>query len=202
MSTNAPRTGDQAAAFLRAAHTGPLTWHRKCLQLQREARGLPAVYPSALAAALATPKAERVTRIADLRRGMVAYSDDPNDNNPAGHIYFIAGWSGPRDSPANLLTWSSDVLRTGGVDLVPVTFYKAHWGDTFQFGATWLNGYNFADLDAPPVATRGSLGENFDHAIEDVRKAIRLHRKAGHTQLVNALVADLQQMLATKKRWP
>lgn len=198
MSTKlAPRNAEQAAAFLKSAHDGQLVWRRLCLSLQRQARGLPAVYPSALAAAVATPESERVYKVADLRRGMVAYSDDPNDSNTAGHVYFIAGWKGPKSDPSNCLTWTNDALRSGGVDIVPITFYKANWGDGFQFGATWLNGYDFSDFNKPPQATRGTLGDNYLHAIEDIEKALRFHRRKGNTALVNALEKDLDRM---KKR--
>lgn len=201
---NAPRNSDQAAAFLRAAHDGPLVWRALCLKLQRQARGLPAVYPSALSAALATPLSERVTRVSDLRRGMVAYSDDPNDSNPFGHVYYIAGWDGPRDDPKNCLTWTNDARRQGGVDLVPLSFFRDQWGDRFQFGATWLNGYNFAEFDKAPAPDpgRGTIGGNLDHAIEDIRKAMRWHRGQGNTAIVNALAADLAALKETRNRFP
>src|SRR5690349_4041738 len=106
MSKVAPRSTKEAAAFLREAHNGPLVWDGLCLKLQRMARGLPAVYPSAIAAQLATPISERVYRQEDLRRGMVAFSDDPRDSSIFGHIYFIAG----RDKNNRILTWTNDAL--------------------------------------------------------------------------------------------
>lgn len=189
----APRSTKEAANFLRAAHTGPLIWKQLCLKLQRQARGLPAVYPSAIAAQLATPLTERVHRREDLRRGMVAYSDDPRDANVFGHIYFIAG----RDRDGRILTWSNDLRRSGGVDIVPLDAYENFWGDTFQFGATWLNGYDFSEFDKPPVETRGKLGDNYRAAMEDVAELERKHRKRGHTILADKLARDLEVM---KKR--
>lgn len=198
MSTKlAPRNADQAAAFIKHQHQTRANWRRMCLSLQRQARGLPAVYPSALSAALATPKSERVTKVADLRHGMIAYSDDPNDSNPAGHVYYIAGWSGPKSDPSNLLTWSNDVTSWyGGVGLVPITYYKANWGDGFQFGATWLNGYDFADFNkAPkPEPHRAKLGDNYAHALDDIERALAYHRKKGHKRLVKALERDVARM--------
>lgn len=200
----APRTSEQAADFMIRQHEIGARWSQMCLSLQRTARGLPAVYPSALSAAMATPLSERVMRVSDLRRGMVAYSDDPNDSNKFGHIYFIAGWSGSKDSLDNLLTWTNVV--GGAVEIVPITYYRANWGDSFQFGATWLNGYDFAEFDKPPKPVKGreTLGDNFEHAIEDIKKAIKsqerqaekgspAERKA-HQHLANMLKKDLERM--------
>lgn len=127
----APRNTNETAAFLKSEHDkGSLDWYLLCLSLQRQARGLPAVYPSAISAALATPERERVHNVSDLRRGMVGYCDDPNDSNPYGHIFFIAG----RSKSGTILTWTNDALRSGGVDVVPLDFYNKRWGDTFHFG--------------------------------------------------------------------
>lgn len=185
------RTTAETAAFLRAAHEGPATWRALCLKLQRMARGLPAVYPSALAAQLATPEEDRVYKLDDLRRGMVAYSDDPLDGNPYGHIYFIAG----RNDDGEILTWSNDARRSGGVDMVPLSFYQNVWGDKFQFGATSLNGYDLPEFEAPrPKPDRGRLGGLFQHSIEDLRKARAHHKKQGHDRLVAVLDRDLARM--------
>lgn len=191
MSKVAPRSTKEAAEFIRQEHTsGSLEWQGLCLKLQRSARGLPPVYPSAIAAQLATPEDERVYKREDLRRGMVAYSDDPRDNNVFGHIYFIAG----RDKNGRILTWSNDVRRSGGVDIVPLDFYQQYWGDEFQFGATWLNGYDFSEFDKPPVETRGKLGDNYRAAMEDIARLERKHRQKGHTILADKLKKDLEVM--------
>src|SRR5215216_5913970 len=63
----------------------------RCLQICRTARDLPAVYPSAKEAQDATPKEFRVTKIADLRKGMVLYFDDPHDSNQFGHVATMVG---------------------------------------------------------------------------------------------------------------
>jgi hypothetical protein len=200
----APKTTEEAAKFLNAQHSGPLKWRGMCLSLQRQARGLPAVYPSAIAAQHATPESERVRRVQDLRRGMVAYSDDPNDSNPYGHIYFIAGWFGKsKDNPDNLMTWTNDARRRGGVDMVPITFYRKNWGDNFQFGATWLNGYDFAEFNAKPkpAPERARLGDNYEHAIHDMEAAIKAHKAKGHDALVAVLERDLAHMKRVMKKY-
>lgn len=188
----APNSTEEAAAFLRAANAGPAKWLALCLQLQRMARGLPAVYPSALAAALATPEEDRVYSVADLRRGMVAYSDDPNDGNPYGHVYFIVG----RNDAGNVLVWSNDARRPGGVDIVDLSFFERYWGDHFQFGATSLNGYDFGEFEEKPKPKpgRAKLGDNFEHAMDDLRKAIKHHKEKGHDRLVAVLRRDLERM--------
>jgi hypothetical protein len=197
--TDAPRNTNEAAAFLRNEHeSGSREWKSLCQSLQRQARGVPAVYPSALSSAMHTPASERVHKIADLRRGMVAYSDHPSDSNPFGHVYFIIGrkkGSVPSD-PSGILTWTN--LSDGRVGVVPLSYFLNSWGDPFQFGATWINGFNFADFDAPPKPDRPSLGDTFQHAMEDIRKSIRFHEGKGHPALVRALKRDLARM---EKRW-
>lgn len=199
----APRSTEQAADFLNKAHSGPSKWRSMCLSLQRQARGLPAVYPSAISAMHATPQAERVTSLHNLRRGMIAYSDDPNDSNRFGHIYFIAGWFGKSmDNPDNLMTWTNDARRSGGVDMVPITFYRKNWGDTFQFGATWLNGFDFSEFNvAAPKPIEVHLGENYAHAIKDLEAAIQNHSAKKHTGLVDLLKKDLAHMKDVQKTY-
>lgn len=197
--SDAPRNAKEAASYLKGQITsGSHAWQSLCLKLQRVARGLPAVYPSAVTAARATPESERVEKFDGLKFGMVAYSDHPTDSNEFGHIYFIAGRKKgyKLSDPDGILTLTN--LADGSVGVVPLSFYLRSWGDPFQFGATWLNGYNFAEFDKPPVSERGDLGENYQHAMEDVRKAIRFHEGKGHTRLVTALKRDLERM---ENRW-
>lgn len=193
--------GDQFQ-FLRDAHDGPPVWRGYCLRLARMAPRLPAVHPSAVAAQQATPRRNRVHDIQDLRRGMVAYFDDPNDSNPYGHIVTVAGWVNqePTDSLDDLLCWSNDAARTGGVDLVRASFFPAAWGDEFQFGATSLNGYDLPGYQAG-VRRHALIGDALDQAIRDIRAAMREHRAAGHTRLVNALARDLAELKQTRARF-
>ena len=193
----APRSTDETAAFLRQqAQSGSTSWRAMCLKLQRMARGLPAVYPSALSAAIATPEEDRVYKEDNLRRGMVGFSDDPNDGNPYGHVYFIAGRS---KKSGEIITWTNDARISGGVSMVQLGFYERKWGDKFQFGATSLNGYDFAEFNKPPKPKYGSLGENFDEAIQRLRAAISYHDSKGHSRLVRMLRVDLRELRGTKR---
>lgn len=205
--SDAPRTGNEACAYYRQQITsGSTAWLRRCLALARIARGLPAVYPTANAAALATPKAERVHDIGALRRGMVVYYGTPDDDNPADHIGTVAGWQGNKITGklADLLVLSNDVVagKPGAVGLVHGDYFPRNWGDPLMFGATWLNGYNFADLDAGKVIPpRNPLGSDFDAAEASLRKAIRRHRESGHTRIVAALSRDLAEMVQTRREF-
>lgn len=199
---DAPATRPEQFQFLRDAHDGPLIWKGFCLRLAREAAQLPAVHPSALAAAHATPAAHRVREVSGLRRGMVAYFDDPRDGNPFAHVATVAGWDGGKvtDSLDDVLMWSNDAARTGGVDMVRGSFFPEKWGDAFMFGATSLNGFDLPGYNngAPRLA---SLAGALDRAIADLRRAIREHRAAGHHRLVAALSRDLDEVKQTRDRF-
>jgi len=195
---DAPRTTKQAAEYLRYQAQHNIRWSQLCLKLQRSARGLPGVYPSALSAALHTPEKERVYKVENLRRGMVSYSDRAGDSNPYGHVYFIIGRKKGYSpgNPDGVLTWTN--LSGGVVGVVPLSYYMNSWGVPFQFGATWLNGYDFSEFDKAPVPVRPSLSDTYQHAIEDVKKSIKFHKDKGHNNLVTALEKDLERM---KNRW-
>jgi len=203
---NAPADAAAANAFCRKQHTTGADWHRKCLQLAREARRLPAVYPTALAAANATPKTERIYEVSRFRRGMVLYYDDPNDSNAAAHVATMAGWKNNKITGrlSDTLVWSPDVIpgKEGAVGLVAGDYFPRYWGDPLLFAATWLNGYNFADLDRATVPPGNPLGSDFDAAIAAIEKSIRAHRKAGHTRIVAALVQDLAELRETRAKFP
>lgn len=195
-----PRNTKETAEFIRNERANPSkSWKGRCLELQRTARGLPAVHPSALSAALATPEEDRVYKIEDLRRGMVAYSDDPNDSNPYGHTYFIAG----RSVDNTIWTWSNDVDDVHNIGLVPLSFYDYSWGDKFMFGAISLNGYDLLGTNGLPVAKPGHdfLGKNYEEAIKAVKKAISYHKTTGNARLVAALRRDLAKLILTKEKF-
>ncbi len=193
----APRNSEEAAKFLRNQSTDPVkNWARMCLQLQRTARGVPAAAPSALSAALMTPKSERVKKVSDLRRGMVAYCDDPNDSNPFGHIFYVAG----RDRNGTILTWTNDAKGAGSVSIVPLSFYRTNWGDSFQFGATWLNGFDFSDFNKPPVPVEKDyevLGDRYSRVLNDLIK-IKETKKG---PLKEALERDINRMQKRMERF-
>lgn len=202
---NAPATRAEQFQFLRDQIAGPLKWKALCLSLARQAPGLPAIYPSALAAQHATPASRRYP-LARARRGMVAYFDDPNDSNRFGHIVTVAGWDGKGRTLGDLIVVSNDAKRTGGVDVVRGSFFPEHWGDAFVFATDWLNGYDLPGYDADavpkPAPGRETIGKNLDHAIADIRRAVRAHRKAGHRARAAALLVDLRELIETRKKYP
>lgn len=140
---------------------GDLEWYRNhqttaqigfnpdgmCLAICRTSREIPPQQPSAAAAAKATPQKFRVHRIRDLRKGMKIFVDDPNDSNKFGHIVTMAGrvkgfdW----DDPNDVIVWTNSVV-SGKLVKVRLTYFQQHWGDKYQFGAFYLNGY---ELDYP-----------------------------------------------------
>lgn len=66
-------------------------------------------------------------------------------------------------------------------------------GDPGNFDThTWLD---------TPAPDPGHVGHALDHAIADVRKALRRHRAAGHTAIARALAADLAELKATRAKY-
>ncbi len=190
----APKTTDEAAEFIRyQVATDTDAWYRQCLVLQRTARGIPALAPTALAASYLVPESERVYNVDDWRRGMVGFCDDPNDANEAGHVFFICG----RDDERTVVTASNDVRAPGHVDYVPLEFYRERWGDTLQFAATWLNGYDFSEFNKPPKPTRDydTVGEWYLDFIDRLKK-VRHHKKQkpGTDRVVRLLTRDIDRM--------
>lgn len=192
----APRNTEQAAAFLKdEVISGSHEWERLCLKLQRTARGIPAMYPTALSASMSIPKSERIYNIDDARRGMVGFSYDPRIPGTAGHIFAFTG-----RHKGVMITSTNDAKEPGAVDYVPFNFYKEQWGQTFQFAATWLNGYDFSDFNKPPEPVHtGSLGEQYAESMRILEKVYyQKRRKFGpENALVLALKRDLNKM---KKR--
>lgn len=189
----APRNTEEAAAYLRRLHeTDNRNYLRRCLVVQREARGIPALMPTALAAAHLTPESERIYDVKDWRRGMVGYCDDPNDSNTAAHIFYIIG----RNKSDQILTWSNDVKDPGAIDLVRLNFYKERWGDDTMFAATWLNGYDFSDFNKPPKPEKdfNTLGDRYADAIEQLIKIRDDKYKRGANRVVRALSRDIERM--------
>lgn len=197
----AGHTSNEAAAWLGTQRKSGKSWFRQCLILQRLARDIPPLAPTAFTASQLTPARERVPHLADLRRGMVGFSKGAD---PAGHIFFILGRRKGFDhaDPDGILTESNDVVsgRTGAVGIVPLSFYRVHWGHTFLFGATWLNGYDFADFNKAPVPVHPTLGANYEDAIASITKAVKSHAKDKDPALHDLLVRDLAHMKAVYKK--
>ena len=165
-----------------------------CLKVCRTAR---LIGPGALTAKIsqdATPKAHRVHRVRDLRKGMVLYFDDPNDSNKAGHVVTMIGrvpgfdW----DDLDDVLVETNSVV-SGRLVVVRASYFLKHWGDPFQFGATWLNGQV---LDVNEVRTRvvrfKKSGPKFDVGLLDA--AIEKGHRSDLRKYVNRIedaVADL-----------
>jgi len=195
MARVAPRSSAQAIEFCREQdRTNTTRWYRMCQMLQRQARGLPAVYPTAASAQAATPASERVG-LTGLKPGMVAFT---KGSNPAGHIVLVDRWTSNVKRPENLLVWSNDMAADGkGVALVPLSRILNGWRHSFQFGATWLNGYDFSEFDKPATPARGTISKNYEHGLEDIEKAIKFHEKKGNTDLVKLMKRDRRLMLRT-----
>lgn len=195
----AGRNTGQTADWLTLQRRSGNNWYRMCLALQHDARQIPSLAPTAYTASQLTPAKERVPHLADLRRGMVGYTKGAD---PAGHIFFILGRRSGFDleDPDGILTESNDVVagKKGHVGIVPLSFYRTHWGHTWLFGATWLNGYDFADFNKPPKPVHPTLGANYEDAIKSITKAVKAHAKDKDQDLHDLLVRDLAKM---KKRY-
>lgn len=165
-----------------------------CLKICRTARDLPAVYPSAKAAQDATPHQYRVTKVADLRRGMVLYFDEVGDSNPYGHVCTMVGRVKGFDwDDLNDVLVETNSVKSGQVVVVRASYFEKYWGDKFQFGSAWLNGY---PLDIPTRATRV---ERFKRSgpvfnVRHLDKAIRKDGRADIKRYRNEIDAAVTEL--------
>lgn len=111
-----------------------------CYKVCRTARNIGPKYLTAKQGQDATPEEHRVHKIRDLRKSMVIYFDDPSDSNRAGHIVTMIGRVANfnPDDLADILVETNSVVANQVV-VVRGDYFLRHWGDKFQFGATWLN---------------------------------------------------------------
>lgn len=140
-----------------------------CQKVCRTARDLPAVYSTAKRSQDATPKEHRFYKVADWRKGMVLYVDDPNDSNAAGHIVTIVGRvkGFDPDNAHDVLVKTNSVL-SGRLVVVRADYFTDAWGDKIQFASDWLNGAVldvFARQEKPPVGL--AQVENFQESRPD-----------------------------------
>jgi hypothetical protein len=198
------RTTDQALDWYKTHKTASALGFDPdgmCLKVVRSARNILPKYPSALSAQLATPEQYRVFSLNDVRRGMIGYFDEPDDENPFGHVITFLG----RDEDKFLLTWTNGV-KENALAIVYASYFIRNWGDRFQFAATWLNGvellgFQKAEPKPDPMPEPVRVLRNLRHAIEDLRDMIRVHRRKGHMRLVHALERDLTKLQETLKEF-
>lgn len=197
----APRNTPDSIAWFHEERRLDHRYPGECLILQRSGRGIPPLAPTAHAAQVITPTRERVYKLENLRRGMIGYTFG---SNPAGHVFDILGRKKgfDLDDPDGILTLTNDADEEapGAIRVVALSFYKNQWGHEWQFGATRLNGYDFADFNAPPKVP-AHLGTTYHHAIEDMKKAIAHHKAEGHDVLVAGLENDLERMQKRYHHW-
>lgn len=152
-----------------------------------------------------TPDQYKVRDVAKLEPGHVAYFDDPNDSNPFGHIVTVmARLKGyPKSDLNGIIVRSNDVV-TGEVAPVRASYFQLHWGDAFQFGSDWLNGYVFTDMVPPPPKPKL---ERVKHALANLKesrnilkRAMEHNQKVGNVRVTNALSRDIKRLDKTIAR--
>lgn len=180
-------TTPQTFEFLREQERTDADWFRLCLGLQRTARGLPAVAPSAIASAGMVPRGERVTKLAQLSRGMAAYWRVGDFGHIAAVIRRRPGTA--TQTPID----SSDAPASHGVGRVPVEWFAEHWGADFLFGAYSINGF---DLRHPPKVKPGTaeLIERLNGAIAALRRADAVAERRDFPGVEAAIEADIERM--------
>lgn len=128
-NSNPKARGALVAASNEASHGGPV-WKGLCLRFVRTMLEIPSGAPTAIAAWKAVPS--------KLTHSWY--------NAPAGVPVF---WSGGSTGAGHIAIadgtgkcWSSDILREGHVDLVPITLIAAKWGLHYLGWSEQLNGVN------------------------------------------------------------
>lgn len=125
------RSYPQAKAYAQAQHTAPSLYVRQgghCQMFARQCVGSGAWANSAIDAWHAIPAAHRHSGVP--RPGSIAYYDKAAvpDYREFGHAVFVIE-SGK--------VWSTDALRFGRVDIVPYTWFGAHWGMRYLGWIDW-----------------------------------------------------------------
>lgn len=169
-----------------------------CLKICRTARNIDAMFPSALSAQQATPASKRITKVADITKGMILYYDDPRDSNPFGHIVTAAGWASEGRTLHDLIVWTNSV-RANVLVAVRGDYFPQHWGDQFQFAATWLNGQDLLlpKVAAPKPPEKLIRPTRLRKAIALLEDSIEFHRSQGNDRIVQALRRDIKELRRT-----
>lgn len=168
-----------------------------CLKVCRVARNIGPKYPSAISAQIATPKDDRVYEINKITGGMVAYYDDPNDENPYGHIVTVAS-NDKTGKLSGLVVWTNSI-KADTLVRVRGDYFGRVWGDKFQFAARSLNGVDLLlpRPPAPAVPKMTALRE----AHSTLWKLRDNHKAKGHTRWVEALSRDIKELEETINRF-
>jgi hypothetical protein len=160
-----------------------------CLKVTRTARNIPAKFLTAKQAQDATPSAHRITRVRDLRRGMVAYYDDPRDSNRAGHVVTLIGRVRDFD-PESLhdVLCVTNTVKMNELTVVRADYFEQFWGADFQFAATILNE---VELDVP---NHGSKIERF-HDTEPIYDLSLLMKAAQNRPKAKRILDQIQSQV-------
>lgn len=186
---------------------GTLKWYRehettkqigfdpdgRCLQIVRTARAIGQMYPSAISAQHATPAKYRITDLSKIRNGMVMYFDDPNDDNPFGHVVTVTAHEKVMRTLADI-TVRTNSVKANTIVPVKADYFGKHWGDKFQFAATWLNGQ---ELTFPPKAPPKPSLTPLLHARNDLQSMVNIAKANKNDRLVTALTRDLVEINQT-----
>lgn len=170
-----------------------------CLKVCRTARDIPARYLTARDAQDATPSEYRIFNVANLRRGMVGFFDDPNDANRAGHIATLIGRvKGADVEDLHDTLWETNSVKANELVIVRGDYFEKFWGDKFQFGATWLNGFV---LDVPArKKEKGPQGKvrlnNFRQSRPDWDVKILDRLQASGAMRMRAKIAGIEKAVA------
>lgn len=114
-----PRTPAQAIAWATAAATGPAGWYRRCLAFTAQAYGWNhSGSPTAIDHWTTTPAGYRHTNDRSTPPGALLYWA----TGTAGHVALYLGRG---------LIASTDILRTGSVDIVPIQLIEQRWGAVY-----------------------------------------------------------------------
>jgi hypothetical protein len=156
-----------------------------CQKVCRTSRDIGPMYLTAKQCQDAVPKELRITRVRNLRKGMKLFFDDPNDSNTAGHIVTMIGRirGGDWDDLNDVLVETNSV-KSGQLVVVRASYFKQYWGDSFQFGAPWING---VELDYPGWKTDGRGKEIAPKPKDDTTPRVQNFRESGNEWNVNIL---------------
>lgn len=171
-----------AVAYAHNQHVNPSLYVRQgnhCQQFVRSCVGASAWAGSAINAWHEIPAAHRHTGYP--RAGGIAYYDRPAipDHREFGHTVFVVERG---------QVWSTDALRFGHVDLVPYTWFAAHWGMRYLGWIDWTpsGAINLAPATVPPTyayrqgkkvfRSKMHLGQMNSDSVWNVTLALRAKR--------------------------